>query len=202
MRGSEKARGSRLDGYLARLPAGLGSFPEAAAKGSLVRGALEGQPLAEIAARLPEPLSGRISDPPMGSEWIPETHLVAIVHAVCDARGFGAAEAGEWARAWIRDVFEGPSYRILMAAPSPASALRSAGLRWGAFHRGSALAMEGIADDGVRLTLQFPPRLFDPPFLSVLAQSFVAALEMSRAPGAEVAVEASGDGFARFLARW
>lgn len=202
MQASEKAKDSRLDGYLARLPAGLGGFPAAAAKGSLVRGALEGQPLDKVAAVLPGPLAARVSDPPMGSEWIPETHLVAIVHAVCDVRGFGPAEVGEWARAWIRDVFEGPSYRILMAAPSPASALRSAGLRWGAFHRGSELAMEGIADDGVRLALKFPPRLFDPAFLSVLAQSFAAALEMSRAPGAEVGVEASGDGFARFLARW
>ncbi len=202
MQASEKAEGSRLDDYLARLPAGLGGFPAATTKGSLVRGALEGQPLAKVAAALPGPLAARVSELPMGSEWVPAAHLVAIVHAICDVRGFGPAEVGEWARAWSRDVFEGPSYRILMAAPSPASALRSAGLRWGAFHRGSELSMEGIADDGVRLALRFPPRLFDPPFLAVLAQSFVAALEMSRAPGAEVTVESSGDGFARFLARW
>lgn len=192
----------RLESYLARLPGGLDAFPDARVKASLLRGALEGQPLAEVAAALPASVAGRISELPMGSEWIPETHLVAVVHAVCDVRAFGPAEVEAWARAWTRDVFESPSYRILMAAPSPASALRSAGLRWGALHRGSELSMEGISDDGVRLTLRFPPPLFDPPFLAVLAQSFVALLEMSRAPGAAVALESGGEGFARFLARW
>lgn len=193
---------TRLGGYLSSAPGGLAAFPSAAAKGSLVRGVLDGQPLEQLARLLPEPLAAWIVEPPMGSEWIPEAQLVALVHAVGDLQGWSEAEAGAWAREWSRRVFESPAYRILMAAPSPASQLRSAGIRWGAFHRGSVLEVEGISDDGVRLSLRFPPGLFDAPYLTILTQYFAAALEMSRAPGAEVALEDSREGFARFVARW
>jgi len=172
------------------------------AKGALVRSVIEGQAAGELARVLPEPLAAWMAERPMGSEWVPSAHLVALVHAVCDLRDWTGPESEAWARAWSGALFASPAYRILMAAPSPAAVLRSIGIRWGAFHRGSALDLEGVSDDGVRLSLRFPPRLFDPPFLGALGQFLAAALELSKAPRAEVAVEAAGEGFARFVARW
>jgi hypothetical protein len=192
----------RLERYLAGLPGGLDAHPAVQAKGSVVRNVLQGQPVAELAARVPEPLRRLVLDPPIGSEWVPEAHLAALVHAIADLGGMSDDDVCLWARARNRALFETPAYRILMTVMSPAALVRFAGGRWENWHRGTRLEVEGVSDDGVRATLTFPPHLFDPLMLVVFGQAFVAALELSNAAVPTVTVEESGPESARYVARW
>jgi len=193
---------ARLERYLAELPGGLDAYPAVQAKGSVVRNVLEGQPAEALAAAVPPALGRLVLDPPVTSDWVPEAHLGALLHAVADVRGMTDDEVCAWARAQNRALFESPAYRILMAVMSPASLVRFAGGRWENFHRGTRLEVEGASDDGVRVTLEFPPGLFDPFLLRVFGQAFTAALELSHAASPQVIVEWSGPESARYLARW
>jgi hypothetical protein len=187
--------------YLAGIAGGLHAFPEAQTKGSIVRSVVDGQPDAVLRA-LPEPVRGLALDPPIDSDWVPEVQFGALVHAVAAARGYGPREYLAWVRGSNRALFESVLYRILMTVVSPEAMLRHAGKRWGNFHRGSTLVLEGIADDGARLVLRFPPGVFDGLILAGFAEAFGAALEAAHARDPAVTIETSGPGFARYLARW
>lgn len=197
----DAGEGPSFDRYVAGLPGGLDAFPAAQAKGSIVRSVIEAQPDALLRS-LPEPVRALALDAPMDSEWVPETHFGALVHAVCERRRYGRREYCEWVRACNRALFASPLYRLLMTVVSPEALLRHAGKRWSNFHRGSTLELDGFADDGVRLTLTFPAGVFDPLILGGFAEAFAAALEAARAKDPVVAIDASGPGFARYLARW
>jgi hypothetical protein len=191
-----------MERYLAGLPAGLDSFPECLAKGSVLRSTLIQQPVGELAARLPAPLRALVTDPPVDSEWLPEVRFAAIYLAVADLRGFGEAEVLAWARERNRSLFRNPAYRILMAVSSPATLIRGATMRWSNWHRGSTLEVEGVVDIGVRALLRFPPGLFDPLMLQVFGEAFVAGLELARAKNPASKVELVDAGVARYLVSW
>lgn len=187
--------------YVAGLPGGLGAFPAAQTKGSIVRSVIEGQPDTILHA-LPEPIRAVALDPPMDSEWVPEAHFGALVHAVAEARGLGEGEYLAWVRGSNRALFGSVLYKILMTVVSPEAMLRHAGRRWGNFHRGSTLELDGFSDDGARLTLRFPAGVFDGLLLRGFAEAFAAALEAAHAKEPVVGIEATAAGFARYLARW
>ncbi|BDG06215.1 hypothetical protein [Anaeromyxobacter oryzae] len=192
----------RLERFVAGLAGGLDAFPSALAKGALVRNLLEDEPLPEILPALPEPLRRLATEPPVGSEWIPEAHFDALVLAVADARGLTDAELLSWTRARNLRLFSSPAYRILMAVMSPAQLLRFAGARWTNWHRGTTLEVEGIADDGVMASLRYPRGLFDPTILRVYGEAFTAALQMANAKEPAVTVVAEQPGLARYRASW
>jgi hypothetical protein len=187
--------------YEASLPGGLAAHPGAQAKGSLVRAFLEGQPEA-VLRRLPEPLQPLVREPPLDSAWIPEAQFCAFFHALCEALSHTPSDRAAWIRARNQSLFAGPLYQLLMTVVSPERILREATRRWGVFHRGSTLDFEGFSDDGARVRLAFPAGLFDPFVLDAFSEAFAAALQLARAKEPAVRVDASGPGFARFLARW
>jgi hypothetical protein len=192
----------RLERYLAGLPGGLDAHPECLAKGALVRNLLEAEQVAGLLPSLPEPLRRIAADPPVGSEWIPEVQFGGLLLAVADARGLDDAGLRRWVRDRNRALFQSPAYQLLMTVVSPAQLIRFAGGRWGNWHRGSALAVEGIADDGVLAALRFPPGLFDTVLLQVYAEAFTAALELASARSPRVEVLAETPGLARLRASW
>jgi hypothetical protein len=187
--------------YVAGLPGGLDAYPGAQAKGSIVRSVIEAQP-EDLLRALPEPVRALALDPPIDSDWVPEAHFAALVHAVSERRRYGQREYCAWVRSSNRALFASPLYKILMAVVSPEALLRHAGRRWSNFHRGSTLELDGFADDGARLTLRFPAGVFDALILRGFAEALAAALEAAHAKGPVVDVEASGAGFARYVARW
>jgi hypothetical protein len=193
--------GPSYERYVASLPRGLASHPTAQAKGSIIRSHLEAVS-PELVAAFPPPLRQLAAEPPMDSDWVPETYLCALIHAIAERRGYAEREFLTWIRARNRALFTRPLYAILMAVATPEVALRAVGKRWGNFHRGTTLALEGFGDDGVRVALSFPAGLFDSIMLHVFAEAFAAALEAAHAKNASVVLEASGAGFARYLARW
>ncbi len=192
----------RLERWLAGLPGGVAAYPEVQAKGSLVRSALEGQPIAELLPRLPPALRKIVAEPPVSSDWVPEAHFDGLLLAIADARGMTDDDLCAWARARNRALFESPAYRILMAVMSPGALVRFAGGRWATWHRGTALEIEGVADDGVRGTLTFPRGLFDVLLLRVFGEAFVAALQLANAALPTVTIVEAGPESARYLVRW
>ena len=193
--------GPSYDRYVAGLPGGLASHPGAQAKGSIIRSHLDTLS-PEVVAGLPAPLRQLAAEPPMESDWVPETYLCALIHAIAERRGYAEREFLAWIRERNRALFRRPLYAILMAVASPEVALRAVGKRWGNFHRGTTLALEGYADDGVRVGLTFPVGLFDPLMLHTFAEAFAAALEAAHAKDPVVGLQVSRPGFARYLARW
>jgi hypothetical protein len=193
---------ARLEAYLASLAGGVAAYPECQAKGILVRMLAADAAHGRAAVQLPPPLRRLLDDPPMGSEWIPEVHFLALVYGLADAAGQDDDAILAGIRERDRRTFEHASYRILMAAPSPASLLRGADQRWGTFHRGSTLDVEGIADDGVRLGLHFPRGLFDGLHLRIFGESFLAALDLSQAASPRAEIVEAKPGYARYKVAW
>jgi hypothetical protein len=192
----------RVGAYLAALPGGLESHPECVAKGSLVRNLLEGQPAVELARRVPKALRSLAAEPPMGVEWVPETHLTALYLGLADVRGMRDEDFLLFARERNRALFRSPAYRFLMEVVSPAMLVKFASQRWGNFHRGITLEVGGVSDEGVRFLLRFPEALLPPLMIRVYAQAFVAALELAKARFPDVRVEAEDARSARFIAIW
>jgi len=201
--GNPTAGQPRVSAYLAGLPGGLDAHPGCLAKGAVVRNLFQDHlELRARAAELPQALGRLLADPPLAGEWIPEVHFVALFHALNDLLGLDDAAVLVRARSRNRTLFEGPTYRILMAVLSPMSLLRFAGKRWSTFHRGTDLVVDGATDDGVRVHVTFPPGLFDPLILSAFGTAFEAALELSgaRAPRVRLARVEKGSG--HYLAVW
>ncbi len=192
----------RLERYLSGLAGGLSAYPACLAKGALVRNLFHLHPATDVADRLPEPLRTLALEPPMGSEWIPEVHFAALLLAVADLRGLDEPALRAWTRDRNRLLFASPAYRILMAVASPAQLLRFAGARWCNWHRGSSLEIDGIGDDGVRVSLHFPAALIDGSMAVVYGEAFTAALEVARARLPRVDVVELTAARARFLATW
>ncbi len=192
----------RTEEYLSALPGGLSAYPECQAKGILVRMLAAQEAYAAAAPELPRDLRTIVEEPPMGSEWIPEVHFQALLYAMADAVGQDDEALLAAVRPRDREMFGSPAYRILMATPSPGALLRGAELRWANWHRGSTLEVEGIADDGVRLALRFPRALFDGLQLRVVAESFLAALDLTGARSPRAEIFQAGPGFARYRIAW
>lgn len=193
---------ARLEAYLSSLPGGLASHPECQAKGILVRMLASEEAYAGAGPRLPEPFRRLVEEQPIGSEWIPEVHYEGLVYALADVCGQDDDAILAGVRARNRRMFDSPTYRILMVGSSPAALLRGAALRWANWHRGSTLEVEGIADDGVRVALRFPRGLFDGLHLRVFAESFLAALDLSKARSPRAEIIEAGAGFARYRLAW
>ena len=152
---------ARLERYVAALPGGLDAYPDAQAKGSLVRqrargSAREGAARARPAAA-PAPRRG-----PAGRERVGPRG--ALRGAPARRRGRGRDERRRRlhlvARPQPRALRE-PRLQILMSVMSPAAMVRFAGRRWENWHRGTRLDLLGAADEGVSFELVFPPGLFD-----------------------------------------
>ncbi len=193
---------ARMEAYLSSLPGGVDAYPECQAKGILVRMLAGEEAFGWIAEQLPPPFRRLIEDPPMGSEWVPEVHYLALLYALADATGLDDDGILAGVRDRDRRMFELPAYRILMAAPSPGTLLRGADQRWGTFHRGSTLEVEGIADDGVRVGLRFPRGLFDGLHLRLFAEAFLAALDLCAAKRPRAEILEARAGYARYKLAW
>ena len=200
MKGTYKL--TRLEAYLSSLPGGSGAYPECQAKGILVRTLVADQGIGVVSARLPEPFRRLLDELPVGSEWVPEVHYLALTYALADASGRADEAIFAGVRERHRRMFESPTYRMLMVGSSPGALVRGAGLRWANWHRGSTLEVEGIADDGVRLALKYPRGLFDGLHLRLFAEAFLAALDLSRARDPRVEIVEAGASRARYRLTW
>jgi hypothetical protein len=193
---------ARLDAYVSSLTGGLAAYAECQAKGVLVRTLLWDELGPAGVEALPGPLRRLAEEVPMASDWVPEVHYLALLHALAERSGGPDGAFLSRVRVRCRRVFGSPTYRSLMAGSSPAALLRAAEARWSNFHRGSTLEVEGIADDGVRVALRYPDALFDGFHVQVLREVFLAILDLFQATAPRVEVLETGPGLTRFRWAW
>lgn len=171
-----------LSAYLAKLPDGLDSYPEAKTKASLHRGLIEQRPIAD-GAGLPTRLQDMLANPIPVSSWIPSVHHHAMVLASRDLSCEDDEDFREFCRMRQRVLFGGRLYRVMLAITSPSTLLRTASLRWTSFHRGSSFELEELTKTGARISIQHPPMLLDGLLADALVEGLSAILVLSGAVG-------------------
>lgn len=186
-----------LDDYLRSLPSGFASFPRAQCKGNILDEQLEWieQARVPIDPRLEGAMrSARPFGRPM--EWVPEV----LINATSLNARLGYPSDAAWAQALYdrqREVYRRPLYRALMMVMSPTLLTMAASDRWGAYRRGTELAIDRWKKAGAARatmgTLRYPHGLYTPMLLRGLANTLRSAIDAAGAKRSVVElVEAEG----------
>jgi hypothetical protein len=189
--------------FLAGLPAGLDSYPELKAKASMYRNICDERPIpAADLGTLPEVLVRLQDNPSPVSSWIPEVHSQAWMIAVYD-RCFDDMDAfGAFTYRQGKALLEGPLYAIAFKIASPKLLLRSATLRWGAFHRGAGIEVSGTGRDFVDVLVQHPAGTYGAVVMRGICEGFRAALDICTGGGATFEVTDASPTDTRVTLRW
>ena len=198
-----------VDHYLSQLPAGLRSYPDAQAKGTVVLPWLQGtvgKALLE-SPDLPKPLRTLIEEPPTVGAWVSEVALAALILAAYDAHfarvgAGGADELQSFIHTTNRAAFKSPLYSILFAVVSPERLLAGAAQRWSAFHRGSKLEAVDRTEGHALLELSHRPDIFSDHSLHGHGTSFVLAAELAGAEEAQMTYTRIEPTLTRYTIAW
>lgn len=191
--------------YIDRLSpeGGLDAYPDYRAKASLYRSMLQARPVStEVSASLPPPLRGLVEQPVPVSSWIPEVHSHAVLLVVYDV-SFGSLDRlAEFAYAQQRSLFAGRLYSAALRLVSPGMLIKGASMRWKAFHRGTQFSVVSSGDGEAVVRLEHPRNLYDEVSRTGMREGLRAALDVSRAGGAEVVEVEATDTHALVRATW
>jgi hypothetical protein len=172
----------RVAAYLAHLPRGVDSFPEATGKVSVVRSFIESTNLELFEDdRCPPAVAQLIRSPPPHSSWVSEVTMMAAFFALADHKHLSGAAAERWMYEQNKALLDSRMYRALVALAGPSLLMRGVQLRWNAFHRGSSLEIVEQLEKGTSLRMRFPQGVFDEFLLNGFAGAMRASLELSRA---------------------
>jgi hypothetical protein len=191
----------RVDEYLAGLPAGLSSHPDALAKAALLRRALSERPIGrDHVVALPPVIRDVVTCPPLDGEWVRDVWLACVLLAIADVYEM----TDEVYLSWMRDLNTRmfmTLFRPLMKVASAEDLVRCTAERWSVFHRGSSLTIQEAVRGRCIAHLAFPQRLFHGLALRQFVPVFEAAIRMSD-PEGRVALAASSDVGASFAVNW
>jgi hypothetical protein len=170
--------------YLESLPGGIDAYPEAQAKGAILRMLLEDDGFKLPADALPAALAAHTAAPPAVNAWVPEVHFNAYMLAVFDeyyAKAGGTVAYEKWIHTRNRRLFRSPLFRILFAVVSPERLLVGIEKRWAAFRRGSEMRVLEHTPGAARLAWRHPRNLVTDLSARGLATAFRAGLELAGA---------------------
>jgi hypothetical protein len=191
-----------VETYLASLPRGLASYPECLFKGDSLDAWLRQTPTHDVARLVSPQLAALLDrDRPIGT-WVPEVQANALYLAIRDVHFADDTAYLAHARESNRAVLDTPFNRVIFWAASPRAILRSAGLRWGSLHRGTALEVRSARDSSVEIGLSFPRGLYPEIVLRANGLGMAVALENTGAREVEVHLRAVEPTRAIFAARW
>ena len=168
-----------VDAYLAQLPQGVASYPDACCKGLVLRQFLEGQPFGADLSGLPPPLAALMTKLPSSTAWVPEVHLTALVLARQAHLGQTDDELVAWSYTLNRKLLAQPLARLIMLVISPDALIASVSSRWGGFHQGTTLTLGTYGRGNARFLMTFREHLQPPVLLRCYATAFLAAIEVS-----------------------
>jgi uncharacterized protein (TIGR02265 family) len=193
--------------YVAKLPAGIGSYPECSVKASVYRDALESRPLSQVdLLLLPPQVVELVERPPPVTMWVQETFSNAILIAILDRhfpKGRAGLEAfGEWTYERNRRLLTRPAYRALFLLLNPERLLRNVGSRWEAFRRGTRLELLASGPGWAELVVRHPPHLYSDATLYGLRGAFKAAAEASGGRNVETEARQTKEREARYVVSW
>ena len=179
-----------VDAYLACLPEGIASYPDAAVKGSVLASRRNHPGFDQLLkdGNLPEPAVRLLRDPPTATSWVPEVAFNTVMAALYDVvfrENGGPAAYEEWSAEQNARLLRTPLYRILFAVVSPERLLVAASARWAAFRRGTSVAVLDHDRSTMSFRLTCPPNLYPPVGLHAFSAAFRAA---TQAAGGRVTV--------------
>ena len=146
------------ESWLAQLPLGWDSFPEAQAKASMLRQYLDVKPLHNVDA-LPPHLHALVTKPPPMNAWVPYVHHMGVTMAYreeCDDDDAFFQLVFDMTAA----LYRSPAYKLLMVVATKERLLRAVEKRWATFHRGTMLTLVSSSSEQALLTLTTPPHLY------------------------------------------
>jgi hypothetical protein len=196
----DRARFPLLARYVDGLPAGLASYPEAQAKGSVVRTLVSTTPVRVHPHELPAELGGLIERLPLPTAWVSEVQLNALGLAYQDVMSPSVHDTWVWDR--NRRILTNPLYKILFWMISPERLFVGLPHRWSAFRRGTEMALVDQSVGRARLRLTYPKNLHDS---ATLANVCIAGRVVAEAAGARssaMAVEECTPTSAVFAISW
>jgi hypothetical protein len=190
--------------FLAALPEGLASYPDALEKSAVNRHFLAGATtaLGNKMASFPEPLRKVLVEPPPHSSWVSQVLAHAVRAAVRDLLFPSLDDYLAYALRGNRDLLGSPVYAFLFRLVGPKTILRGAQGRWGQLHRGMSMTVESDGENRCVVTLGYPAGLVVDAEARSYAVAFQAAMELSGARGVSCSVAAFDRTGARFLGRW
>ncbi|MBL9026969.1 MAG: hypothetical protein JNL21_32535 [Myxococcales bacterium] len=194
------ARFPLLSRYLDGLPAGLASYPEAQAKGSVIRVLVTTAPVRVDPDELPSELAVFLERPPLPTAWVSEVQLNALGLVYEDAMPHHAYEAWVWER--NRAILTNPLYKILFWMISPERLFVGLPHRWSAFRRGTELALVDQSAGRARLRLTFPKNLHDKATLANVCVAGRVVAEAAGAKASDMVVESYAPTSAVFAISW
>ncbi len=191
--------------YIAGLPEGLWSYPECLVRTEVHEPVRQDFPqlaeLEDLPLRLTEFLSGEYQ-----ADWMGEVIGGALSMLVRDVIFNDDATLYRWRYDEMTKLFKKPVYRVLMFLMSPGAILKSATRKWSAFHMGSKLTPGEGTTQGNRITsastLDFPAGLFNQTYATLVATTYQAGLDCSRARDAKVVVTGLSATQSVFEASW
>jgi len=182
----------RVSAYVAALPDGLASYPEAQAKASTIhelgRQVPRGFPLEQI----PPDLRELLLSPPPVSSWISETQACALSLALRDVGFDDDASYLAWIETGFTKFFSSSLYRILMTVASPHTMAKGAAKRWAALRRGTSRSLVEAHDNGNISRVDYPAYLVPRLHAEATARGILVAYRMSRAKDPRVTVVEHG----------
>ena len=187
-----------LEDYLATLPQGLQSFPEAKVKASTIVGFFDE---AAITPHLPLPVVASIVGMP-ASSWIPEVH-VSVAHLVMRARCFESDDAFvESARAHNSRLLNSPLYRSAFRLFQPGRIARIISGAWGLFRRGSSIQVRGETPNSVSFSLHHPANIWPSIVRRGLLTCGAEAMRVGGTETARTTLEVETETYVHGLVEW
>lgn len=192
-----------MESYLARLPAGLASYPEHVAKVSIARCILDAWPeIAAVSSALPDPLRRFIEAPPPTNVWMPEVHAECLWLLGLDVKcGGDPATFDRWGYDVNHALLAQPIYRAVFGILGGRLTVRAIGAAWSSFHRGVTQDVEMKGNSGT-ITLRGPPHLLPPPLAPSYATAYRAGLAVAGLPGATAKVIETTSTSMQFSVSW
>lgn len=153
------SRFPRLTDYLAKLPAGLASYPECQTKGVVLASALGDFPFHETWNELQQDVLARIVTPPVATEWVSSVLTNAVQCVVADTYHPTDAQVLSYNRARTLRVADSVTYRTLARVAGVKILMRGAVRMHAMFQRGTDFRLVSVADREATLFLEHPPFL-------------------------------------------
>lgn len=181
-----------LAAYLAKLPAGLGSYPECRTKGILIRSSVKEVAFHPSWEALPPPILEVMRHPPLPTAWVSTVLTNAVHFAVADTYHPTAEAMLDWNYKRTMRVSTSPMYRMLTRVAGLKNFLRGAVKVHALFQQSTDMSVDFTGDTSARVVLEHPPFLHVGYALLANEAVFTATLESAGATTAKVKmVEAS-----------
>jgi hypothetical protein len=197
----DRTRFPALADYLAHLPAGLASYPQATSRGIILRSAVSPHYFHPSWKELPTDVIAAVKAPPLPTSWISTAVTDAIFCLIADTFYPSDQAVRDWSYDRTIRLASLPMYATLTQLAGLDRFLEGVAKIHGRFQRGTDLEVK-VTGTEAEVVLKHPPHLHGP--LNHLSNEgvFRAALEATRASDVRVSMIESTPTFARYTASW